>query len=68
MSVEQFDTHALYPKQKHCHGNWGQSDREEQGKLKEDAKCSSSLSVSKRERVPQMEIEDTVWMQRPGTV
>ena len=49
---------------------WGQRafcDREEQGKLKEDAKCSSSLTVSKRARVPQMESEDTVRMQRPGT-
>ena len=58
----------LYPKREYSHGNWGQRgfcDREEQGKLKEDAKCSSSLTVSKRAIVPQM--EDTVRMQRPGT-
>ena len=48
--MEQFDTHCT-PKQEHCHGNWGQRgfcNREEQGKCKEDAKCSSNLSVSKR--------------------
>ena len=35
--------------------------------LKENAKCSSSLTVSKHARVPQMEIQDRVWIQRPGT-
>ena len=46
---------------------WVHDYREEQRKLKEDAKCSSSLTVSKHARVPQMEIEYTVRMLRPGT-
>ena len=35
-------------------------------KVKEDAKCSSTLTVSKHACVPQMETEDRVLMQRPG--
>ena len=51
--MKQFDTHCT--PNENIVMETGFCDREEQGKLK-DAKCSSSLNVSKRARVPQMDI------------
>ena len=63
--VEQFDTHCT-PNQNILMETRGR-EAFVIGRSKVDAKCSSSLTVRKRARVPQMEIEDTVQTQRPGT-
>ena len=66
--MKQFDTHCT-PNENIVMETGGREAfviGRSKGKLKED-KCSSSLTVSKRARVPQMEIEDTVRMLRPGT-
>ena len=44
-----------------------ETDREEQGKIKEDAKCIFSPTISQKfARVPHVQIKDRVWTRRPG--
>ena len=62
LSVKQSDTHCT-PKENIIMETGGR-----EAFVIGRSKRSSSLTVSKRARVPQIEIEDTVRMQTPGTL